>query len=91
LDAFFASVAQPITGTARIKLYRGNCRAVGAKSPHSLHVPNLASFTMGAEYDSTDATGFIRLFGLPMRVGGVVQRKMRKTGKATSRRTRRIS
>ena len=36
---------------------------------------NLASFKMGAEYDQTDAKGFIRLFGLPTRVAGVVNRK----------------
>jgi argininosuccinate synthase len=48
---------------------------VGAKSPNSLYVPALASFTMGAEYDSTDADGFIRLFALPAKVGGIVRRK----------------
>jgi argininosuccinate synthase len=47
----------------------------GVKSPKSLYNPHLASFTMGAEYNSTDATGFIRLFGLPMRVFGAVQRQ----------------
>jgi len=47
LDAFFNQVNKPLTGTARIKLYKGNCRAVGTKSPRSLFVPALASFTMG--------------------------------------------
>ncbi len=80
LDAFFASVQKPVSGTARIKLYKGNCRAVGAKSPRSLYMPDLASFTMGDEYDSTDAIGFIRLFGLPAKVNGIVNR--RSAGKA---------
>jgi argininosuccinate synthase len=75
LDAFFAKVAEPVTGTARIKLYKGNCRVVGTRSKKTLYMPDLASFTMGAEYDSTDAIGFIRLFGLPMRVGGAVHRR----------------
>jgi len=85
LDAFFDKTAQNITGTARIKLYKGNCRAVGAKSKYSLYMPDLASFTMGAEYDSTDATGFIRLFGLPAKVQGIVQRKT-KSRKQVKRR-----
>jgi argininosuccinate synthase len=44
------------------------------KSPYSLYRPDLASFKMGAEYDPTDAKGFIRLFGLPMKVAGIVNR-----------------
>ena len=83
LDAFFNRVAEPLTGTVRFKLYKGNCRVVGVKSPNTLYLEDLASFTMGAEYDSTDATGFIKLFGLQMQVGGAVARKgtKRKTGK----------
>jgi argininosuccinate synthase len=78
LDAFFTRLSRPITGTVRIKLYKGNCRPVGAKSRFSLYSENLASFTMGAEYDSTDAIGFIKLFGLPMKVNGIVHRPRRK-------------
>ena len=68
LDAFVESTQQNVTGTVRLKLYKGNCTLAGVKSPYSLYAADLASFTMGAEYDSTDATGFIRLFGLPMKV-----------------------
>ncbi len=68
LDAFFETTQQTVTGTVRLKLYKGNCNAVGVKSPYSLYSSDLASFTMGDEYDSTDATGFIRLFGLSMKV-----------------------
>lgn len=68
LDAFVDSTQQNVTGTVKLKLYKGNCTLAGTKSPNSLYAPDLASFTMGAEYDSTDATGFIRLFGLPMKV-----------------------
>ncbi len=75
LDAFFNAVAQPVTGTARVKLYKGNCRVVGTKSDFSLYSPKLASFTMGDEYNQSDATGFIRLFGLPAKVGGIVRRQ----------------
>jgi argininosuccinate synthase len=48
------------------------------KSPKSLYKPDLASFKMGAEYNPTDATGFIRLFGLPMKVAGLVNRDRKK-------------
>ena len=85
MDAFFDEVNEPVTGTARVKLYKGNCLTVGTKSRKSLYMPDLASFTMGAEYDSTDAVGFVKLFGLPMRVGGAVQRKTGGRKKATKK------
>jgi argininosuccinate synthase len=81
LDAFIDVTQETMTGTVRVKLYKGQATAVGVKSPKSLYNPHLASFTMGAEYDSTDATGFIRLFGLPMKVAGVVERKTAKKAK----------
>jgi argininosuccinate synthase len=62
----------------RLKLFKGQATLAGVKSPKSLYNPHLASFTMGAEYNSTDATGFIRLFGLPMKVFGAVQRQGKK-------------
>ncbi|MBI9017520.1 MAG: argininosuccinate synthase [Phycisphaerae bacterium] len=68
LDSFFDSTQRKVTGTVKIKLWKGNIILAGVKSPNSLYSPEIASFTMGAEYDSTDATGFIRLFGLPMKV-----------------------
>jgi argininosuccinate synthase len=76
IDAFVASTQQCVTGTVRVKLYKGNCIAVGAQSPYSLYVEDLASFTMGAGYDPTDAIGFIRLFGLQMKVRGMVHRRV---------------
>ena len=62
-----------VTGTARIKLFKGAARTVGVKSDASLYREDLASFTMGAEYDAADADGFIRLFALPHTVRGAVQ------------------
>jgi len=75
LDAFFDMTQENVTGDVRVKLFKGRCSLAGAKSKYSLYRPDLASFTMGAEYDSTDATGFIKLFGLPMKVAGIVDRK----------------
>jgi argininosuccinate synthase len=78
LDAFVEVTQQNVTGSVRLKLFKGRCTPAGAKSPHSLYMVDLASFKMGAEYDSTDATGFIRLFGLPMKVAALAEKKKRK-------------
>jgi len=78
LDAFIDVTQRNVTGQVKLKLFKGRCTPAGVKSPNSLYKTDLASFKMGAEYDPTDATGFIRLFGLPMRVAGLVNRKKRK-------------
>jgi argininosuccinate synthase len=68
LDAFFESVSRPTTGEVTLKLYKGTVEPVCRKSPNSLYSLNIASFTMGAEYDQKDARGFINLIGLPIQV-----------------------
>jgi len=78
LDAFIDVTQQNVTGSVRVKLFKGRCTPAGAKSPFSLYSGALASFKMGAEYNQTDAIGFIRLFGLPMKVAGAVNRSIRK-------------
>ena len=75
LDAFVDRTQKNVTGKARLKLYKGQAIPAGASSPHSLYSEDLASFVMGEGYDPTDATGFIHLFGLPMKVQGLVKRK----------------
>ena len=60
--------ASCVTGTARLKLYKGNCTIVGRKSPQSLFDPKLASFEGNVGYDQGDATGFIKLNALRLRV-----------------------
>jgi len=75
LDAFVDVTQRNVTGEVRLKLFKGQCTLAGVKSPNSLYQTDLASFKMGAEYDSTDATGFIRLFGLPGKVAAIVNRK----------------
>jgi argininosuccinate synthase len=74
IDAFVDSTQQYVTGTVRLKLYKGKCTLAGVKSPYSLYSSSIASFTMGQEYDSTDATGFIRLLGLPMKIRALQKR-----------------
>jgi len=68
LDAFFETVSAPVTGEVTMRLFRGNLDPVSRKSPNSLYSLNIASFTMGAEYDQKDALGFINLIGLPIKV-----------------------
>ena len=78
LDAFVDVTQRNVTGEVRLKLFKGQCTLAGVKSPNSLYQTDLASFKMGAEYDPTDATGFIRLFGLPMKVAAILNKKKQK-------------
>lgn len=78
LDAFIDATQQTVTGTVRMKLFKGQATPAGMTSPKSLYNPHLASFKMGSEYNPTDAAGFIRLFGLPMKVFGAVNRRKRR-------------
>lgn len=78
LDAFVDVTQENVSGTVRMKLFKGRCTLAGMKSPKSQYSADLASFTMGDEYDATDATGFIKLFGLQMQVENVIDRKGQK-------------
>ena len=78
LDAFIDVTQKSVNGQVKVKLFKGRCTVVGMKSPNSLYNANLASFTMGREYDSTDATGFIRLFGLQLKAAAAVDRNIRR-------------
>ncbi len=78
LDAFVNVTQRNVTGEVRVKLFKGQCTPAGAKSPNSLYRTDLASFKMGAEYQPTDAAGFIRLFGLPLKVAGAIKRDKKK-------------
>jgi argininosuccinate synthase len=63
------------TGTARIKLYKGNCDVVGRRSPVSLYNPDLATFEADRVYNQKDAEGFIRLNALRLRAGSSSRKK----------------
>ena len=77
LDAFVDITQRNVTGSVKLKLFKGRCTLAGVKSPKSLYRTDLASFTMGDEYNPADATGFIRLFGLQMKVAGAVNKQKR--------------
>jgi len=78
LDAFFDVTQRNVTGSVRVKLFKGQCTQAGVKSPNSLYRTDMASFTMGREYDPTDANGFIRLFGLQMKVAAEAGKQKKK-------------
>ena len=68
VQAFVQSTQNVVTGEVKFKLYKGNIIKAGTTSPFSLYSESLASFTTGELYDHHDATGFITLFGLPLKV-----------------------
>ena len=68
LATFTASMQRHVSGTARLKLYKGQAVAVGVESPNSLYQYSLATYDEGDVYDQTSAVGFIDIFGLPVRV-----------------------
>lgn len=68
LDAFVEVSQEQVTGTVRMKLYKGNIIVTGRKSPYSLYREDYASFGEEDVYNQKDAQGFIQLFGLPLKV-----------------------
>ena len=67
LQAFIDKSQERVTGTVRLKLYKGNVVPVGRKSPFSMYNPELATFEEDAVYDQSDAEGFIKLVGLRLK------------------------
>ena len=80
LDAFVERTQEPVTGTVRVRLYRGRAEAVGAESPHSLYDPGLATFGDDGVFRHDDARGFIALLGLPLRVEARLRRRLQERG-----------
>jgi argininosuccinate synthase len=68
LQKLIDEASQPVTGTARIKLYKGNCIVAGRKAPRSLYRPDFATFEAEQVYDQKDAGGFIKLNALRLRI-----------------------
>ena len=72
LSAFVAKTQERVTGSVRVKLFKGTCTVVGRKSPFSLYREEFATFGQDDVYDQSDAQGFINLFGLPLKVKALV-------------------
>jgi len=73
LDAYVASTQTHITGTVRLRLFKGTCTVVGRKSEFSLYRHDLATYDVGDAFDHQASVGFIELFGLPTRTQAQVQ------------------
>ena len=78
LSAFVDKTQEYVTGKVKIKLYKGNMIKAGAWSDYSLYSEEIATFGEDNVYDQTDATGFINLFGLPIKVQAQVNAKNNK-------------
>ena len=68
LQALINETQKGVTGTVRLKLYKGNCLVVGRKSPHSLYREDYATFDEDQVYQQKDAEGFIRINALRLRL-----------------------
>ena len=73
-DGFIDQTQRYVSGEVRLKLQQGRIDVLSRTSPYSLYVPEIASFTMGADYDQQDAAGFINLTGLPLKVHSAVHK-----------------
>lgn len=76
ISAFVDSTQKTVTGTVRMKLYKGNCMPAGAQSPYSLYSEELSTFGRDNVYNQKDAEGFINLFGLPVKVRALMMEKL---------------
>ncbi|MCM8771676.1 MAG: argininosuccinate synthase [Candidatus Omnitrophica bacterium] len=70
LDKFIEETQKYVTGTVKLKLYKGNCTVVGRESPYSLYKEKLATYSHGDIFDHKASTGFIEIFGLPSKLEG---------------------
>ena len=73
LSAFVDETQKTMTGTVKLKLYKGNMIVMYLDSPYSLYNAEIASFTTGDMYDHHDAEGFIHLYGLPLKVRAMIR------------------
>ena len=75
LEAFLKQTQQFVTGTVRVKLFKGHAIVEGRKSEYSLYDEKLATYTTEDEFDHEAAVGFIQLWGLPTKVNSMVQQE----------------
>lgn len=76
LDAFVTTTQENVSGKVMVKLYKGNCNAVRIKSPYSLYDEEFATYGSDEVYDHKDAEGFINLFGLPVKMRALMERRL---------------
>ncbi len=79
LDGFINETQQTVSGEVVLRLCKGHVDVASRRSPYSLYSQDIASFTMGADYDQKDAQGFINLIGLPIKVRAAVTGRSKKS------------
>ncbi len=80
LDAFMDATQRTVTGTVRLKLFKGTCMVVGRESPFSLYRYELATYDRADQFDHRASEGFIKIFGLPTMVTRSVLRRLSDEG-----------
>ena len=79
LSAFVAKTQETVTGDVKLRIYKGNVTSAGISSPYSLYSEDIASFDDdGGAYSQKDSEGFINLFGLPLKVKAMLDKKLGK-------------
>jgi argininosuccinate synthase len=73
LDAFVEKSQQNVTGTVRLKLFKGSAVVVGRSSPYSMYTTSLSTYEKGDAFDHSAAKGFIYVWGLPLKVGSTIR------------------
>jgi argininosuccinate synthase len=73
MDAFFAKTQEPVTGSIKLTLYKGNLIVTGRQSNMSLYREDIATFGYSEIYSHSDAAGFIRLWGLPLKIRALIE------------------
>jgi argininosuccinate synthase len=74
LQCLIDEAQRDVTGTVRLKLYKGNCTVVGRKSDVSLYSGEFVTFEEDSVYNQKDAEGFIRLNGLRLKIANLMKR-----------------
>jgi argininosuccinate synthase len=81
LDALINKTQEYVSGIVRLKLYKGNCTVTGRKSDVTLYEPDIATFDASTLYNQKDATGFLNIYGLPLKVESLLRNKKTKSKK----------
>ena len=79
LDGLVAATQKNVTGTVRLKLFKGNVTVAGRTSPYALYQPSYATFGKDNVYDQKDAAGFIHLYGLAIKIGAGLEAARRQS------------
>jgi argininosuccinate synthase len=73
IDAYVDATQSPVGGEVRLRFEPGSCTVVGRRSEHSLYDLSLATYGSGDAFDQSDAKGYVRLYGLPLKVWSAKQ------------------